>query len=51
MNILHIFTAIGTSFYPCSEIFHGESAFSEPESRNIRDAIIGPEFKGRIKGG
>lgn len=29
----------GTSSIPCSEIYHGPSAFSEPETRAIRDLI------------
>lgn len=29
----------GTSSIPCSEIYHGPNAFSEPETRAIRDLI------------
>lgn len=38
----------GTSFYPCSEVFHGANAFSEPETRAVRDAIMGTDLKGRV---
>uniref|UniRef100_A0A1I7S612 Zinc carboxypeptidase A 1 n=1 Tax=Bursaphelenchus xylophilus TaxID=6326 RepID=A0A1I7S612_BURXY len=39
------FSAGGASTYPCSEIFHGRNAFSEPESKAIRDAVLklGPQ--------
>ncbi|XP_074602732.1 carboxypeptidase B-like [Brevipalpus obovatus] len=30
----------GTSSIPCSEIYHGPNAFSEPETRAIRDLIL-----------
>jgi len=40
----------GTSFFPCSEIYHGPNAFSEPESRAVRDAIMEGDLKGRIPG-
>ncbi|KAL3119279.1 hypothetical protein niasHT_000223 [Heterodera trifolii] len=38
----------GTSFFPCSEVFHGENAFSELETRAIRDAILGTDLRGRV---
>uniref|UniRef100_A0A7E4VYX8 Peptidase_M14 domain-containing protein n=1 Tax=Panagrellus redivivus TaxID=6233 RepID=A0A7E4VYX8_PANRE len=38
----------GTSFHPCSEIYHGAGAFSEPETRNVRDAILNSDLTGRI---
>ncbi|CAD5205886.1 unnamed protein product [Bursaphelenchus okinawaensis] len=34
------FSAGGASTYPCSEIYHGRTAFSEPESRAIRDYVL-----------
>ncbi|KAI6182148.1 hypothetical protein M3Y97_00348800 [Aphelenchoides bicaudatus] len=48
-NFAFKFATLGTSFHPCSEIFSGTNAFSEPESRNIRDAIINSDFTGRIQ--
>uniref|UniRef100_A0A914I7C9 ShKT domain-containing protein n=1 Tax=Globodera rostochiensis TaxID=31243 RepID=A0A914I7C9_GLORO len=42
------FAGGGTSFFPCSEIFHGDNAFSELETRAVRDAIIGTDLKGRV---
>jgi len=47
-NFAFKFATLGTSFFPCSEIFSGNTAFSEPESRNIRDAIMTSDLKGRI---
>ncbi|KAL3998933.1 Zinc carboxypeptidase family protein [Acanthocheilonema viteae] len=37
----------GSSFSPCSNIYHGSYAFSEPETKAIRDAIL--RLNGRIK--
>ncbi|XP_064083967.1 putative carboxypeptidase suro-1 [Macrobrachium nipponense] len=31
---------LGTSSDPCSDIYKGASAFSEPESRTLRDAML-----------
>lgn len=32
---------MGSSAHPCSGIFHGKTAFSEPESRAVRDVVWG----------
>uniref|UniRef100_A0A0N4Z0I3 ShKT domain-containing protein n=1 Tax=Parastrongyloides trichosuri TaxID=131310 RepID=A0A0N4Z0I3_PARTI len=48
-NFDYKFSQAGTSFDPCSEIYHGSGPFSEPESQAIRDAIIRGEFEGRIE--
>ncbi|KAI6234513.1 ShKT domain-containing protein [Aphelenchoides fujianensis] len=48
-NFAYKFSNIGTSFYPCSEIFHGSGAFSEPETKNIRDAVLHSDLRGRIQ--
>jgi len=37
----------GTSGSPCSDIYRGEAPFSEPESRAIRDGLLG--LSGRVK--
>ncbi|KAH9361927.1 hypothetical protein HPB48_003664 [Haemaphysalis longicornis] len=42
------FGGYGTSGHPCSDIYRGSQAFSESESRAIRDAIL--ELGSRIKG-
>ncbi|KAH6926107.1 hypothetical protein HPB50_014447 [Hyalomma asiaticum] len=42
------FGGAGTSGHPCSDIFRGTQAFSEAESRAIRDAVL--ELGSRIKG-
>ncbi|KAI1709568.1 zinc carboxypeptidase domain-containing protein [Ditylenchus destructor] len=42
------FAETGTSYFPCSEIFHGSGAFSEPETRAIRDAVLNSDLRGRI---
>ena len=47
-NFDYKFAGGGTSFYPCSEIFHGANSFSELETRAVRDAIIGSDLRGRI---
>ncbi|VDM38555.1 unnamed protein product [Toxocara canis] len=39
-NFAFRFAEIGSSSSPCSEIHHGDNAFSEPESRAVRDAVI-----------
>ena len=31
---------MGSSSDPCSEEYHGESAFSEPETQSVRDFIL-----------
>ncbi|XP_053672394.1 carboxypeptidase B-like [Anopheles nili] len=38
---------VGSSNTPCSETFHGEHSFSEPETRAIRDELL--RLKGRCK--
>uniref|UniRef100_A0AC34G5I3 ShKT domain-containing protein n=1 Tax=Panagrolaimus sp. ES5 TaxID=591445 RepID=A0AC34G5I3_9BILA len=47
-NFAYKFAETGTSYHPCSEIYHGAGPFSEPESRNVRDAIINSDLTGRI---
>uniref|UniRef100_A0A914ELD3 ShKT domain-containing protein n=1 Tax=Acrobeloides nanus TaxID=290746 RepID=A0A914ELD3_9BILA len=47
-NFAFRFAETGTSYFPCSEIFHGAGAFSEPETRAVRDAVLSPEFLGKI---
>ncbi|EYC01295.1 hypothetical protein Y032_0108g25 [Ancylostoma ceylanicum] len=42
------FAEIGASRYPCSEIYHGATAFSEPESRAFSNFLLG--LKGRLEG-
>lgn len=49
-NFAFKFAEGGTSFFPCSEIYHGPNSFSEPESRAVRDAIMEGDLKGRIPG-
>ncbi|KAL3120330.1 hypothetical protein niasHT_001143 [Heterodera trifolii] len=44
------FKESGSSDDPCSEIYQGISAFSEPESRSIRDAVLSNRYRGRIDG-
>jgi len=46
--IIHPDVQTGTSYNPCSEIFHGAGAFSEPESQAVRDAIINSNLRGRL---
>ena len=36
---------IGSSSDPCSEVYRGESAFSEPEAQAVRDFILDHDFK------
>uniref|UniRef100_A0A915N1C5 Peptidase M14 carboxypeptidase A domain-containing protein n=1 Tax=Meloidogyne javanica TaxID=6303 RepID=A0A915N1C5_MELJA len=38
----------GSSSELCSDIFQGDYAFSEPESRAIRDKIFSPELNGKL---
>ncbi|XP_070395805.1 zinc carboxypeptidase A 1-like [Dermacentor albipictus] len=47
-NFASAFGGAGTSGHPCSDIYRGGQAFSEAESRAIRDAIL--ELGSRIKG-
>uniref|UniRef100_A0A914WJZ6 ShKT domain-containing protein n=1 Tax=Plectus sambesii TaxID=2011161 RepID=A0A914WJZ6_9BILA len=37
----------GSSADPCSSIFQGTEAFSEPESKAVRDLIFSPELDGK----
>ncbi|CAJ0915179.1 unnamed protein product, partial [Mesorhabditis belari] len=37
----------GSSTERCSEVFQGDTAFSEPESRAIRDMLMSPELHGK----
>ncbi|CAI2304572.1 unnamed protein product [Caenorhabditis sp. 36 PRJEB53466] len=41
------FAEIGSSRYPCSEIYHGSSAFSEPESKAYSQFLL--SLKGRME--
>ncbi|GIY91007.1 carboxypeptidase B [Caerostris darwini] len=49
LDVYHTFDAVrpGTSGDSCSEIFRGEGAFSEEESKAVRDGVlsIGPRLK------
>uniref|UniRef100_A0A915EI24 Peptidase M14 carboxypeptidase A domain-containing protein n=1 Tax=Ditylenchus dipsaci TaxID=166011 RepID=A0A915EI24_9BILA len=40
----------GSSDDPCSEIYQGKGAFSEPEARAVRDAVLSSRYRGRIDG-
>uniref|UniRef100_A0AC35U1J8 ShKT domain-containing protein n=1 Tax=Rhabditophanes sp. KR3021 TaxID=114890 RepID=A0AC35U1J8_9BILA len=42
------FGEVGSSDQLCSEIYQGKSAFSEPESRAIRDKLLSPELYGKL---
>ncbi|ETN83793.1 hypothetical protein NECAME_07222 [Necator americanus] len=42
------FAEIGASRYPCSEIYHGATAFSEPESRAFSNFLL--SLRGRLEG-
>ncbi|KAK6727377.1 hypothetical protein RB195_005210 [Necator americanus] len=42
------FKESGSSDDPCSEIYQGTGAFSEPEARAVRDAILSRRYKGRV---
>ncbi|KAM3720854.1 putative carboxypeptidase suro-1 [Dirofilaria immitis] len=41
---------IGSSENPCSYLYQGESAFSEPETRAIKDFLLSPEMRGKLDG-
>ncbi|VDM61390.1 unnamed protein product [Angiostrongylus costaricensis] len=40
----------GSSFEPCSNIYHGDHVFSEPESRAVRDFLNTDELRGKVDG-
>ncbi|KJH41969.1 shTK domain protein [Dictyocaulus viviparus] len=40
----------GSSFEPCSNIYHGDHVFSEPESRAVRDFLDSDELRGKVDG-
>ncbi|VDK82260.1 unnamed protein product [Litomosoides sigmodontis] len=42
------FKESGSSDDPCAEIYQGKSAFSEPETRAVRDAVMSSRYRGRI---
>ncbi|PIO63621.1 shTK domain protein, partial [Teladorsagia circumcincta] len=42
------FKESGSSDDPCSEIYQGTGAFSEPETKAIRDAILSRRYRGRV---
>uniref|UniRef100_A0A0N4Z0C3 ShKT domain-containing protein n=1 Tax=Parastrongyloides trichosuri TaxID=131310 RepID=A0A0N4Z0C3_PARTI len=44
------FKEAGSSDDPCSEIYQGETPFSEPESAAVRNTIFSPTYKGRFDG-
>ncbi|VDK53521.1 unnamed protein product [Anisakis simplex] len=44
------FKESGSSDDPCSEIYQGKEAFSEPETRAVRDAILSNRYRDRIDG-
>ncbi|CAK5059110.1 unnamed protein product [Meloidogyne enterolobii] len=44
------FKESGSSDDPCSEIYQGKHAFSEPEARAVRDALLSNRYRGRIDG-
>uniref|UniRef100_A0A8R1TN74 Peptidase_M14 domain-containing protein n=2 Tax=Onchocerca TaxID=6281 RepID=A0A8R1TN74_ONCVO len=41
---------IGSSENPCSYLYQGESAFSEPETRAVRDFLLSPEMRDKLDG-
>uniref|UniRef100_A0A915Q061 ShKT domain-containing protein n=1 Tax=Setaria digitata TaxID=48799 RepID=A0A915Q061_9BILA len=41
---------VGSSENPCSYLYQGESAFSEPETRAVRDFLLSPEMQGKLDG-
>ncbi|CAG9540232.1 unnamed protein product [Cercopithifilaria johnstoni] len=41
---------VGSSENPCSYLYQGESAFSEPETRAVRDFLLSPEMRGKLDG-
>uniref|UniRef100_A0A1I7WNE4 Peptidase_M14 domain-containing protein n=1 Tax=Heterorhabditis bacteriophora TaxID=37862 RepID=A0A1I7WNE4_HETBA len=38
----------GSSFEPCSNIYHGEHVFSEPEAVAVRDFLDSEDMKGKV---
>ena len=48
-NFDYRFAETGTSFHPCSEIFHGSGPFSEPETQAVRNAVLNSDLTGRIE--
>uniref|UniRef100_A0A914UYZ3 Peptidase M14 carboxypeptidase A domain-containing protein n=1 Tax=Plectus sambesii TaxID=2011161 RepID=A0A914UYZ3_9BILA len=38
----------GSNSNPCSLIYQGHSAFSEPETRAVRDMLLSPELYGKV---
>ncbi|VDM95238.1 unnamed protein product [Thelazia callipaeda] len=40
MNVTFSIPETGSSYSPCSEIYHGKYAFSEKETRAVRDAVL-----------
>uniref|UniRef100_A0A0R3RGL8 ShKT domain-containing protein n=1 Tax=Elaeophora elaphi TaxID=1147741 RepID=A0A0R3RGL8_9BILA len=42
------FKESGSSDDPCAEIYQGKSAFSEPETKAVRDAIMSSRYRGRV---
>ncbi|EFO89104.1 hypothetical protein CRE_14913 [Caenorhabditis remanei] len=38
----------GSSYEPCSNIYHGEEVFSEPETKAIRNFLDRPDMKDRL---
>ncbi|KAJ1363500.1 hypothetical protein KIN20_023385 [Parelaphostrongylus tenuis] len=40
----------GSSFEPCSNIYHGDHVFSEPESRAVRDFLNTDALRGKVDG-
>ncbi|KAK5985001.1 Zinc carboxypeptidase [Trichostrongylus colubriformis] len=40
----------GSSNEPCSNIYHGDHVFSEPESRAVRDYLNSDELRGKVDG-
>ncbi|PIC50817.1 hypothetical protein B9Z55_001571 [Caenorhabditis nigoni] len=38
----------GSSYEPCSNIYHGEEVFSEPETKAIRNFLATPDMKDRL---
>ncbi|EPB72200.1 zinc carboxypeptidase [Ancylostoma ceylanicum] len=46
----HEFPESGSSYEPCSNIYHGDHVFSEPESRAVRDFLDSDELRGKVDG-
>ena len=38
--MVFIFSEVGASSFPCSEIYAGKKAFSEIETKNLRDFVL-----------